>query len=462
MLQGLFWRVFAWYLAATIAILVVGLSILRFTDSDSRSNPALTVSEETIRTQADAAVGAWREGGRKKLVAHFASARRPHYLFDASGRELTGKPVPAAVASLEAQARNHSELQLTAIDGEPYAGASATVAGTRYIFVRGLPKQQFFPLMAHPLPVWGRLGLGMFTALVLCVLFARYVTSPLSQLRATTRAFAAGDLEARVGNKKPFHRRDEFADLASDFDNMAAQIQNLFLSQQRMLGDISHELRSPLARLQIALEMARRKAGDAAQGNLDRIEQEAERMNSLIGMMLRSARTEHMRPGKRRLFDLANLVTEVAADADFEATAHDRRVTVPVCTMSVVHGDRELIRSAIENVVRNAIRYTPAGTPVVINLRRADGHAYIKVRDQGPGVPEQALPHLFEPFYRVNDARDRDSGGVGLGLAITRQVVTAHGGSVRASNCTPAGLEVTIELPLKVPELTQRAIRFRS
>jgi two-component system sensor histidine kinase CpxA len=113
-------------------------------------------------------------------------------------------------------------------------------------------------------------------------------------------------------------------------------------------------------------------------------------------------------------------------------------------------------------VVRNAIRYTPVGTPVEINLRRADGHAFIKVRDQGPGVPEQALPHLFEPFYRVNDARDRDSGGVGLGLAITRQVVTAHGGSVRAANCAPVGLEVTIELPLKVPELTQRAIRFRT
>ena len=167
MLQGLFWRVFAWYLGATLAILIVGLSILRLTDSDSRSNPSLTVSEETVRTQADAAVGAWRAGGRKKLMAHFARARRAHYLFDASGQELTGKPFSPAVAKLEAQARNSSALQFAIINGEPFISTSATVGGSQYIFVRGVPKQPVFPLMVHPLPVWGRLGLGMFTALVL-------------------------------------------------------------------------------------------------------------------------------------------------------------------------------------------------------------------------------------------------------------------------------------------------------
>ena len=282
-------------------------------------------------------------------------------------------------------------------------------------------------------------------------------------------------MEARVGNKKPFHRRDEFADLANDFDNMAAQIQNLFLSQQRMLGDISHELRSPLTRLQIALEMARRKAGEAAQGNLDRIEQEAERMNSLIGMMLRSARTEQLAPGKRHLFDLALLVAEVASDADFEAIARDRRVTVPVCTLSVIHGDRELIRSAIENVVRNAIRYTPAGSEVEIHLRRADGHAYIKVRDQGPGVPEQALPHLFEPFFRVNDARDRDKRRRWLGLghhAPGRNVSCGHGACIELqprrvgdndrAAVESAGVDSTRDpLPILVPEVANAGEHHR-
>jgi two-component system sensor histidine kinase CpxA len=267
-----------------------------------------------------------------------------------------------------------------------------------------------------------------------------------------------------VGDAKPFNRKDEFSDLARDFDNMASQIENLVLSQQRMLGDISHELRSPLTRLIIAVEMAGRKAGPGAAQYLTRIEQEAERMNVLIGEILRTAKTEQLKPGPRRLFDISNLVRDVAADAEFEAAASDRRVVVRQCDPGLIHGDRESLRSAVENVLRNAIRYSPAGSEIAVSLQRAEpARARVTVRDHGPGVPEESLVHLFEPFYRVNDARDRDSGGAGLGLAITRQVVKAHGGSVSAANCADGGLQVTIDLPLKTPDGAMRSgIRFRA
>jgi two-component system sensor histidine kinase CpxA len=245
---------------------------------------------------------------------------------------------------------------------------------------------------------------------------------------------------------------------------MASQIENLVLSQQRMLGDISHELRSPLTRLIISVEMAARKSGSEAAPYLTRIEQEAERMNVLIGEILRTAKTEQVKPGPRKLFDISNLVRDVAADADFEAAAGDRRVVVKDCDPGLVNGDRESMRSAVENVMRNAIRYTPPGSEITVNLQRVDpAKARVTVRDRGPGVPEESLPHLFEPFYRVNDARDRDSGGAGLGLAITRQVIKAHGGNVSASNCLDGGLQVTIDLPLKAPDgATRSGIRFRA
>jgi signal transduction histidine kinase len=186
-------------------------------------------------------------------------------------------------------------------------------------------------------------------------------------------------------------------------------------------------------------------------------------LNILIGQILGAAKAEQLKPGSKKLFDLSRLVREVAEDADFEASGKDRRVMVENNELSLMHGDREMLRSAIENVVRNAIRYTPGRTDVHVNLQRVDGtHAQVTVRDHGPGVPEDALPHLFEPFFRVNDARDRDSGGAGLGLAITRHAISAHGGNVSASNRDGGGFEVQMSLPLTTPESVNRnGIKFR-
>ncbi len=463
-MKGLFWRVFAWYLGTAIVVLGLGVLVMMVTDPEFTFSRSVTVSHDAIESQAQAAAQAWTHGGAAGLAAHLARAPHPRFLFDDAGHELSGNAAPAAIDELVKRTLTSGAVELEIVPPDTFAGLKVKVAGKSFVFVRALARQRNFHLMPHPLPLWSRLLLGLLAAALICVAFARYVSSPLTQLRAVAREFAAGNLQVRVGTARPFNRGDEFEDLARDFDNMAAQIQKLVLTQQRLLGDISHELRSPLARLQLALEIARRKAGLNAEPMLNRIEQEAERLNSLIGQILRVARTEQLNPGARKLFDLANLVRDVAEDADFEASGKNRRVVVESGRPALVTGDRELLRSAIENVVRNAIRYTPESTAVTIDLRRGEGaRTLITVRDQGTGVPENALPHLFEPFYRVNDARDRDSGGAGLGLAITQHVVAAHGGVVRATNCSGGGFEVQIELPTKLPEVASRSgIRFRA
>ncbi len=463
-MKGLFWRVFAWYLATTTIILLLSLFITMLTDPDFRFERAVSVSLEAMESQGAAAVNAYQHGGGDALQAAFSKTSRARFLFDSSGRELSGNFYPSRITELVKRTVTSKVIELEILPPNTYAALKITHGPETFVYVRELTKERSFRLMPKPLPGWARLGLGLFTAAVICFLFAKFVTSPLTQLRSVTRAFAAGNLEVRIGNAKPFNRGDEFTDLARDFDNMAAQLQNMVLGQQRMLGDISHELRSPLARLQLALEIARRKCGVEGEKPLARIEQEAEKLNTLIGQILRAAKTEQLQPGAKKLFDLANLVREVAEDADFEATGSDRRVRAEIDEISLVHGDRELLRSAIENVVRNAIRYAPEKTDVTIDLKRVEGgRAKVIVRDQGPGVPTESLPHLFEPFYRVNDARDRDSGGAGLGLAIARHAVSAHGGNVRALNRDGGGFEVQIDLPLTLPESTGRnGIKFRA
>ncbi|MEW6490704.1 MAG: ATP-binding protein, partial [Thermodesulfobacteriota bacterium] len=296
--------------------------------------------------------------------------------------------------------------------------------------------------------------LGAALAVVLAVswFLARSLAAPIRELRRATRRLASGDLGARVGASLG-NRTDETAELGRDFDRMAARIEELLEAQQRLLRDISHELRSPLARLGVALELARQKAGPQAAPPLDRIGREAERLNERIGQLLTLTRLEGAGelPAREEV-DLAELVGEVARDADFEARARGCTVELEACEPARVVGVPELLRRAVENVVRNAVRFTAEGTAVAIRLRQpAPAGAHIEVCDRGPGLPEAALAEVFRPFYRVADARDRSSGGTGLGLAIAERAVRLHGGSIRAENRGEGGLRVTIELPARAP-----------
>ncbi len=295
--------------------------------------------------------------------------------------------------------------------------------------------------------------IGVITSGLVCYLLSWYLTKPIVRLRTATRQLAAGDLTARSG--APISaRRDEVAGLMRDFDAMAERIETLLKAQSRLLNDISHELRSPLARLNVALGLARQRASVESSDMLDRIELEASRLNELIGRILTLARLED---GEQRVpqtpVPLNDIVISVTEDAEFEAQARrcHVRTSIPDGDWEV-RGNDSLLHSAVENVVRNAIRYTQEGSSVDIELARsATGgthEAVVRVSDSGPGVPAEALAKLFEPFYRLDDARGRQTGGVGLGLAITERAVRFHGGKVAAFNRPGGGLVVEIRLPL--------------
>ena len=294
------------------------------------------------------------------------------------------------------------------------------------------------------LAYWRLVGL-LLTAVVLCYLLALYLTTPIRKLREATQKLADGDLKARVAQKIG-RRRDELADLARDFDVMAERIESLITSQQRLNRDISHELRSPLARLNVALEIAKRKSSPDTIPILNRIETESSRLNEMISRLLILAKLESgselIEPVR---IDLAELVRDVAEDADFEAQAKGRSVNISSNEASTVLGSENLLRSAIENVLRNAVRYTADGTAVDVSLTGQNGNSVLQVTDHGGGVPDDELANLFRPFYRVGEARERKTGGTGLGLAIAERAIKAHKGTIAARN-TGDGLLVEIRL----------------
>jgi two-component system sensor histidine kinase CpxA len=328
----------------------------------------------------------------------------------------------------------------------------------RYTLVLSPPPGPRLFLGPRGLPIPG-LVIAVISSGLVCYLLAWFLTMPIVRLRAATRQLAAGDLAARAGAPND-GRRDEVAGLMRDFDGMAERLENLVKAQSRLLNDISHELRSPLARLNVALGLARQRSNAESVSMLDRIELEASRLNELIGGILTLARLEggeQAVPPTPVLLD--EVVLGVAEDAEFEAQARHCHVRSEIPAGSWgVRGDASLLHSAIENVVRNAIRYTHEGTTVQIHLEKRAGaggeEAVVRVADCGFGVPSDALEKLFQPFYRLDDARGRQTGGVGLGLAITERAVRFHGGRVAAANRAEGGLMVEIHLPMMSASLT--------
>ena len=282
---------------------------------------------------------------------------------------------------------------------------------------------------------------------LVCWLLARYVSQPVEHLQSSARSLAAGNFEARVG--EDFSRRkDELGVLARDFDTMANHVRDLIASKESLLRAMSHELRSPLARMRVALGLARREGADLGK-QFDRMELEAERLDTLIGQILQLSELRAVEPRlPRDLLDLTSLLSEIVEDARLEATAADKIIEFAPDSSVQIEGDAALMRSAIENVLRNAVRFTPTATAVTVTLGLEHNRARIVIADRGPGVPLQALERIFEPFYRVAESRDRDCGGNGIGLAITARVINVYGGEVHARNRGDGdGLSVEMQLP---------------
>ena len=271
---------------------------------------------------------------------------------------------------------------------------------------------------------------------------AVHLARPLRKLRVAVDQFGRGELATRIGS----NRRDEIGELARSFDRMAGRIETLMAAERRLLQDVSHELRSPLARLGYAIELGR-TGGDPALA-LDRIKRDVDRLSRLVGELLQLTTAEgdpHARVVER--VALNDLLQDLADDCELEVKAKGCRLVATLDGPAPVVGDRELVRRAVENVHRNAIRHAPEGTNVELAQQASPSLAMISVRDYGTGVPEDALARIFNPFFRVDDDRSRTSGGVGLGLAIARRSIDLHRGRIEAENARP-GLRVVIDLPL--------------
>ena len=279
---------------------------------------------------------------------------------------------------------------------------------------------------------------------------ARSLVMPLEELRKASRKIAAGDLATRVSKTVPL-RQDEIGQLARDFDIMTSRLQAMQQANQRLMQDVSHELRSPLARLSVALEIARKKGVGDIGSEIDRITLESERLGTLIndvlGLLRQSSETI---PRLDENLDLSALLSDLVEVANYEVPEGKPGISWQPAAPCEFHGDRELLWRAMENLLRNALRYTDPDRGVLLDLvvGKRKSHVRLDVRDFGSGVPEGELEKIFEPFYRVQESRDRGSGGHGLGLSIAANAVQMHGGSIQASNARDGGLIVSISLPL--------------
>ena len=448
--RSLFLKIFLWFGTVVFTVIFGTFLVIQLGRHEPFRQPRVSPDPAISGYASDAAQIFEREGrdglnNYLERLQHESNIRA--FLFNRQLQELSGRRIPAGAPALATKAFATQTLEQDSTENSPLLSRAVTTRGGEYALVAELlprpPPETFFRPLMHVLAV--TLTGGLF-----CYWLARHLTSPVEKLRAATQQLAGGNLSARVLPTMG-KRRDELASLAADFDLMAEKIEALIKSQRRLLGDISHELRSPLARLNVALELARQRAGADAAGALERIQHEAENLNEMIGQLLALTRLESGAEGlKKTSFDLAELLTAITDDARFEASSQNRSVQLQTTGRCTTVGNELLLRRAIENVVRNAVQYTPAGTEVEVELDclSRSGFAVITVRDHGAGVPENALVEIFRPFYRVDDARDREAGGVGLGLAIAARAIGLHGGSVKAANEPTGGLVVTIILPI--------------
>jgi signal transduction histidine kinase len=321
--------------------------------------------------------------------------------------------------------------------------------GTSYTILVVPRRPSIFGALSRPGIPLAVLAVALVVSALASWWLARHFSAPIKRLQEGARAVATESLDLRVSAGLD-GRNDELAVLARDFDAMADQLKANRSARTRLLRDISHELRSPLARMRVALGLARQLPNDPGR-QLDRLESEVERLDKLISQVLQLARLQSADSHyERETVPIDEVIEEVVRDAEFEGAAKGCLISARGRAGAYVMGNREFLRSAIENVLRNAVRYSPPNTPVELQVTCAQGSLLIRIRDRGPGVPGDDLARIFEPFFRVAESRDRGSGGEGIGLAITAQVLKSHGGTAIAANRPEGGLEVCLSMPTQV------------
>ncbi|MGD8912327.1 MAG: ATP-binding protein [Candidatus Thiodiazotropha sp.] len=394
-------------------------------------------TQAILNAQAETAAVLWRDGGIQAL-RHWLRRQPDRHrlvLVDDEGKSLLRRPLPRHMQQW---------LSRAVLPG-------ITHIHNRYLMISAeLPNvtprlflvTEIDPGRLHGVPLWVRGVIAVVIFALVSLLLARILTRQVRPLRQAAQRMAEGDLSGRVDIKG----KDEISALGADFNLMAERLNDLLQSQRQLVRDVSHELRSPLARLRVALELAERT--DDHKKALSRIEKEADELEQLVTELLSLARLESGQAGlERHSLSLDELIAKVVTDAQFEAQVEEKRVNYTTEAVTLM-GDGVLLRSAVENVIRNAIRHTAPKSEVQVSLTREKDSCMIRVRDAGPGVDELQLESIFDPFTRTADARERGSGGFGLGLAIARRAMQIHGGDAFARNHPEGGLEVNLRLPL--------------
>jgi signal transduction histidine kinase len=431
-MRGLFARILAWFLATLLfGVVAFFLSSFLFAPGKMQRDQFL---HRIVDYEFADAVRAYESGGRASLGANLdhmtAMVSNRYHLLDAEATDLRTGVVRKDLLVTTPPPRwrilppRGFRIKQTSGDG-------------RYVFV--------IDISVRYDPTADLLAFGWIFAVLVLLVYALAFTlaRPIGRLRETVMRFGQGDLSARAHLK----RKDEIGDLGLAFDEMAERIQTLLAAERRLLQDVSHELRSPLARLSFALELVRKSpSSDEA---FQRVKKEVDRISRLIADLLQVTRVEgDLGSRNDEVFSTDTFLREIVEDCSLEAMARGCRIDLREDGVRVVRGDHELLRRAVENVLRNAIRYTPPGQSVEIAIGGATDELTISVRDFGPGVPERELEAIFRPFHRVEEDRNRASGGgVGLGLSIAHRAVLLHHGCISAKNAQP-GLRVEIRLPV--------------
>ena len=465
-MRRLFWRIFAAIWLANVAIIAC-VAWVTWANFESEQIPGLGVTrlqaamDEQLQRIARAG---WRRNGRNSADLN-VEGRNPttqennnealernlrvsssygpvtFYAIDATGNDVIGRAVPPEVLAA-------SRADPGSLPPENMRKRITTLrSGDRLTLVahaNGSTVERI--LYQRSSSFWSQSGIAVVISALVSALLAWTIVIPLNQIRRSTRRFAEGNLDARVGVLS-FGRSYEMTALAREFDHMAERIKSLIENNRRLVRDVSHELRSPLARLRVALELAREDDDDLTRRSLDRIERESDRLDSMLSQAIELSRLETDAAARSEPVELDVLLEDVIGNADYEGAPRDRRVELVERAELTVNGARDALGSALENIVRNALAYTADGTAVEVTLSRDGDDALIVVRDHGPGVAEPDLHRIFEPFYRTDSARARGSGGTGLGLTIAQRAISRDGGSLVARNAEGGGLQVEVRLP---------------
>jgi two-component system sensor histidine kinase CpxA len=437
---SLFWKLFL-----TMWLSIVGFSatIGWLNDKLAREQwaeePANTFSRGMIRITQRARQALQMEGrkGLRDELLNIPRMTRSHiYVVDDQDQELLGRE--GALKQL-VDRRTAMDTQ----DFQDAGGSSYTI----YTVDRTPPATLLAP---GPQGTALRLVAAAVISALISYFLARSLVTPLEELRKASRKIAAGDLATRVSKNMP-SRQDEIGQLAVDFDIMTSRLQAMQQANQRLMQDVSHELRSPLARLSVALEIARKKGAGKIESEIDRIALESQRLETLVNEVLSLLReSSEMIPRVDEDLDLSELLSDLVEVVNYEVPEGKPGISWQAAGPCEFHGDRELLWRAMENLLRNALRHTDSEKGVLLDLivSKRKSRVHLEVRDFGAGVPEGELEKIIEPFYRVQESRDRGSGGHGLGLSIAASAVQRHGGAIRASNAEDGGLIVRISLPL--------------